>query len=184
MSNQACLFAENTPDVVGPDSPRRDRRRTKTVFFAGCAWQVPVFWLFCFDSEDLSDYECNDGSLIPTLVSHMDRVRARLAERDALARSLFPQYVSVWEKWRQAVEKIKRTFLKTSLCEIWCLYEDDTYFKNSLSAALDFLRGEEPDGLEDLVTLAGIMTYDRKTCTFTFDEDRECAEKFLYGWLE
>jgi hypothetical protein len=178
------MFAENTPDVVGPDSPRQDGRKTRTVYFAGCAWQVPVFWLFCYDLEDLSDYQCDDGSLIPTLVTPLERVRARLAERDGLARSLFPQYVSVWEEWRQAVEKLKRHYLKADMCEIWCIDGGDI-LKDSLTAALSWLRtGKPKHGLDDLLGVAGISTYDRKTHTFTYDEERACPERYLYGWLE
>jgi hypothetical protein len=113
------MFAENTPDVVGPDGPRRDGRKTRTVYFAGCAWQVPVFWLFCYDFEDLTDYECDDGALVPTLVTPMERVRARLEERDEPVRSLFPQ----------------------------CIEADGT-LKDALTAALSWLRtGHPPEGV-------------------------------------
>ena len=44
---------------------------------------------------------------------------------------------------------------------------------DSLTAALSWLRTGKPKrGLDDLLGVAGISTYDRKTHTFTYDEER------------
>lgn len=184
MSNRAYLVAEDSPDLVGPGTRRDGRGASGTVVFAGCAWQVPVFWSFCFGLEDLGEFRCADGDGVPALVSPMGRVRRRLAERDALARSTFWQHAAAWRTWRAAVEAVPRGYLKTCLSGIWCLYEDPGSLKRDLTAGLGWLAGRAPDGLARLTALAGIHAYDRKSGTFTLSPCRECAERFLYGWLE
>src|SRR5262249_22668120 len=85
MSNQASLFAENTPDPYDPD--RKPRAKDKTVFIAGAAYQVPAFWLCCFDKSDIAPVEWQNYE-IPQLVSEMAPLRSRLAERAALVKEL------------------------------------------------------------------------------------------------
>jgi hypothetical protein len=88
MSNQACLFAEDTPAPCDPFAEGGDPG-ANTVPIAGAADQVPAFWLCCFDKGDVAVVESEEGA-VSAPVSEMARVRSRLAERDALVRQLFP----------------------------------------------------------------------------------------------
>jgi hypothetical protein len=182
MANRACLYAEDIPEL---GKAKRGARR-RTFIIGGAAYSVPVFWSFAYDAENLVEYRCEseDGGsfVIPALVSDMESVRRRLEERDALARSLFPQYPAVWEEWRQAVESVRRRYLKADLGEIWCLYEDNDELRGYLAAGLAWLRGGPKVGLDYLLGMAGIDTYDPKTRTFSYG--KWCPEKFLYGWLD
>jgi hypothetical protein len=181
MSNQACLIADDTPHPPAPELD--DDPATNRLFVAGCSGRVPVFWLFCFDTHDLTHYQDDDGP-VPALIAEMDKVRQRLADRDAKARELFPQYVAVWEQWRRVIDRIDRQYLKTDFVEVQMLYEDEDELACQLSEALDWFELGSDSERDHLLTLAGITTYDPAARAFTFDEANECAEKFLYGWLE
>jgi hypothetical protein len=180
ISNKAALFAQDTPDL---DGESRD-----TFFVAGCAYQVPILWLFCFDTDSLTlhrvENDEGESALIPDLVSSMASVRQRLAKRDELARAHFPKHTAVWEEWRQAVESVEMPYLKTGLVEIWCLYQDAEGLRRELAGALAWLGGGPKSGFNDLLSLAGLETYNARTRDFTFDPKRDCAERYLYGWLE
>jgi hypothetical protein len=180
MSNQAVLFAEDTPEL--------DNEECDKFFVAGCAYQVPIFWLFCFDPDNLVEHRVEndegDSDVVPDLVSDMVSVRRRLEERDELARSRFPEHTAIWEEWRQAVESVEQPYLKTDLGEIWCLYQGHDDLLAELTGALAWLSGGPASGFDDLLSLAGLGTYDRQTRAFTFDPKRDCAERYLYGWLE
>lgn len=57
--------------------------------------------------------------------------------------------------------------------------------KASLIAVLPWLRtGKLKRGLDDLLDVADISTYNRKTRTLIYDEEYACPEHYLYGWLE
>ncbi len=179
MSNQACLFAEDTPTPFDPFA-EGDDPRANTVEIAGAASQIPAFWLSCFDKEDIALIESEDGDL-PTLVSDMARVRARLAERDATVKELFPGHAGAWNEFRRAVEGAGRKYLKVDAYEIWLLYEDGE-FGRLLKKALNWFRSGKKADLGALLSLAGIEAYDNKTRTFSAGEYD--SESFLYGWLE
>jgi hypothetical protein len=181
MSNQACLLADDTPHPPSPEHD--DEPETNRLFVAGCAYQVPVFWLFCFGAEDLTHYEDDEGP-VPALIAEMDKVRQRLADRDQRARELFPEHVAIWERWCQAIDAIDRQYLKADVGEIQMLCDDEDELACQLSEALDWFELENDLERDHLLALAGITTYDAKTRTFTFDEANQRAEKFLYGWLE
>jgi hypothetical protein len=181
MSNQACLLADDDPHPPSPEHD--DDPATNRLFVAGCSCQVPVFWLFCFGADDISHYEDEDGP-VPVLIAEMDKVRQRLAERDAKARELFPQHVAVWERWCGVIDKVDRQYLKTDLVEVQMLHEDEDELACQLSEALDWFELGGDAERDHLLALAGITTYDPAARKFTFDEANECAEKFLYGWLE
>src|SRR5262245_27770559 len=115
MSNQACLLAEDSPS---PPALQHDGDTVaNTLFVAGCAYQVPAVWLFCFGSDDLSHYQGEAGP-VPALVAEMDKVRQRLADRDRRARDLFPEHEAIWERWRGVIDAIDRQYLKADFCEI------------------------------------------------------------------
>jgi hypothetical protein len=185
MANRSCLFANNDPEPLRYELDDDDCFSAgvgkQCVFVAGCAWQVPVFWLFCFDPEDLTLAEAGEDQ-IPTLTAPMQRVKARLAEREKRARSLFPELAGVWTEFVAAVTRVKRKYLKVEMGEIWCLSPDTWH--DGLDNALAWIAGRSTAGLDDLLGIAGIQRYDHRTGKLSFDEDRECAEKFLYGWLE
>ena len=180
MSNKACLLADDTPHPPSPeydDDPGRN-----PLFIAGCAFQVPAFWLFCFDAQDLTHYEDADGP-VPTLIAEMDKVRQRLADRDGKARDLFPQHVTVWEEWRKAIDLVDREYLKMDVVELQALCDNEDDLACQLSEALDWFEFGNASELEHLLALAGISTYDATTRTFTSDEKRAPPGKFLCGWL-
>jgi len=181
MSNKACLLADDTPHPPSPEHDDDPGREPLSV--AGCAYQVPAFWLFCFDAHDLTHYE-DAGGPVPTLIAEMDKVRQRLADRDRRARDLFPQHVAVWEEWCKAIDRVDRQYLKMDVIELQMLCDNEDDLACQLSEALDWFEFGNASELEHLLALAGISTYDAKTRSFTFDEKEECAEKFLYGWLE
>lgn len=121
MSNQACLYAEDTPSGYNPEAKGHEPQ-ANTLFVAGAAYQIPVYWLFCFDSNtDFVEVKLSDGEY-STLVSPVPAVRKRLAQRDALARALFPEYVADWERWRRVVESVDRQYLKLDPYELWQQY--------------------------------------------------------------
>src|SRR3954451_6608858 len=116
MSKQACLLAEDDPEPVHPEAERE--RRGKTEFITEGVYRIPVFWLFCFDRGDLVTLTLANGDPLPTLVAGMKKVRRRLAQRDRLARELFPEHVGIWEEWREQNEAVEQRYLKADLCEI------------------------------------------------------------------
>jgi hypothetical protein len=180
MSNQASLFAENTPDPYDPD--RKPRAKDKSVFIAGAAYQVPVFWLCCFDKSDIAPVEWQNYE-IPQLVSEMAPVRARLAERAALVKKFFPSHTSAWKDFRSAVEKADRKYLKLDGSEIWCLFPNQSAFGELLDKALNWFHSKKKADLKALFSLAGIEGYDAKTKKFSIPADN-APERYLYGWFE
>ena len=112
----------------------------------------------------------------------MKRVKARLAEREKRALALFPEHAGVWAEFVAAIREVKRPYLKVEMGEIWCLSPDTWH--DGVASALNWIAGRSAAGLEDVLGVAGIQRYDERTGKLSFDEDRECAEKFLYGWLE
>lgn len=185
MSNQSCLLADDDPAPYRYDDDGGD-----ALTVAGCAYQVPVFWLFCFDPGDLSvvpsvpDEGSGESQPIPTLTAAMARVHARLAERERLALRLFGPHADVWREWRAGVESVGRAFLKAEMCEIWCLIDDPDGLRRQLASALEWIHRGNGTALDDVLGLAGIEGYDRMTGRLHFDPERECAERFLFGWLE
>jgi hypothetical protein len=180
MSNQACLFAEDTPAPYDPLAEESEPG-ANTVQVAGAAYQLPPFWLACFDKGDIAVVESEEGD-IPQLVSELDRVRSRLAEREAAVKELFPAHVAAWDKFRRAVEAAGRKFLKVDAYEIWMLSEDDGEFGRQLKKALNWFESRKQADLDALLALAGIEAYDSTTKTFSAGGDD--PERFLYGWLD
>jgi hypothetical protein len=181
MSNQACLFAEDTATPYDPFA-EEDDPRANTVQVAGASYQVPAFWLFCFDTGDTVSVESEEGT-IPALVSDMAKVRSRLAERDEFAKALFPGYNAAWDEFRGAVETVDRKYLKVDAYEIWMIDGEEGEFGRHLKKALNWFRSKKKPDLDALLALAGIEGYDRKVKTFTIPEGDD-PERFLYGWLE
>lgn len=180
MSNQACLFAEDTPAPYDPFAEESDPG-ADTVQVAGAAYQVPAFWLACFDKADIAVVESEEGD-IPQLVSELDRVRSRLAEREVVVKELFPAHAKAWEEFRRAVEAAGRKYLKVDAYEIWMLHEEDGEFGRLLKKALSWFGSRKKSDLDALLSLAGIEAYDSKAKTFFSGDDD--PERFLYGWLE
>jgi hypothetical protein len=180
MSNDACLFAEDTPAPYDPFAEVSELG-TNTLQVAGAAYQVPMFWLCCFDKADIAIVKTQEGD-IPALVSEMARVRSRLAERDDLVKALFPAYIRAWDEFRKAVDLADRKYLKVDAYEIWMLNEEGE-FGRLLKKALNWFRSKKKADQDALLFLAGIEGYDRKTKSFTVPENDD-PEQFLYGWLE
>jgi hypothetical protein len=179
MSNQACLFAEDTPTPFDPFG-EEGAPGANTVQIAGAAYQLPAFWLSCFDKDDIAVIESEEGDL-PALVSELARVRARLGERGALVKGLFPAHAAAWNEFRRAVGGVGRKYLKVDAYEIWLLYEGGE-FGRLLKKALNWFRSGKKADLSALLSLAGIEAYDSKSMNFSADEyDPEC---YLYAWLE
>lgn len=179
MSNPVSLLADDTPH---PPRPGRDLPGDGPVTVAGCADRVPVFWLFCFGADDLSYYEGPEGP-VPLLVAEMDKVRQRLAERDHLARDLFPAHTSLWERWGKAIESLDRHYLKADLSGAQVLYVDEDELACRISEALDWFELGNDSERAHLLDLAGIEHYDPATGTIECDEENGCPEQFLLGWL-
>src|SRR5262245_9846592 len=180
MSNQACLFAEDTPAPYDPLS-EEDDPGAKTVQIAGAACQLPAFWLACFDKADIAVVESEEGN-IPQLVSEFDRVRSRLAEREAAVTELFPAHTAAWGEFRRAVEAASRKYLKVDAYEVWMMDEDDGGFGRQLKKALNWFGSRKPADFDALLFLAGIEGYDSTAKTFSAGDDD--PERFLYGWFE
>jgi hypothetical protein len=180
MSNQACLFVEDTPAPYDPFA-EADDPGANAVQLAGAAYQVPVFWLACFDRADIAVVKSEEGH-IPQLVSELDRVRLRLGEREAVIKELFPAHAAAWDEFRRAVEATGRKYLKVDVYEIWMLNEDDGEFARLLKKALNWFGSRKQADLNALLSLAGIEGYDSKAKTFSTGDD--APERFLYGWLE
>jgi hypothetical protein len=150
----ATLLAEDSPAPSRAEAA--PRTKSNTVYVASARW-VPVFWMFCFEADDLTDVDL-DGEEVPTLTSPLGAVRERLAARDAVAREWFPGFTDLWGKWRQAVGGLGQRFLKLDSYALSCL-GDHRDFAASLFMALD---GAEPIGLDldCLLELAFIEAYD------------------------
>jgi hypothetical protein len=180
VSNQACLFAEDTSAPYDPLAEKCDPG-ANTVQVAGAAYQIPAFWLACFDTADIAVVESEEGD-IPQLVSELERVRFRLAEREAAVQELFPAHAAAWDEFRCAVEAAGRKYLKVDTYEIWMLEEDDGEFGRLLKKALSWFRSRTASDLDALLSLAGIEAYDSESKTFSAGDDD--PKRFLYGWLE
>jgi hypothetical protein len=183
MSNKACLFAEDTPAPYNPAATKKDPQ-AHSVFIAGAAYQIPVFWLFCFEEEDFVVVRLSRKESFSTLVAPMEKVRWRLAERDKLARDFFPEAAEIWSGWRKTIEAIDRSYLKLDVCEIWVLYKNAKELEGEMQLALDWFDCQEDYEFTSLLGLAGIDDYDDKTRRILFDEKRWCLEKFVIGWYE
>jgi hypothetical protein len=196
MSNQAFLFAEDTKAAYNPEA---ESPAGRPVFIAGAAYQIPAFWLFCFDADgDFAEVHTSAG-LFLTVVAPMKAVRERLAARDPLARRLFPKHTEAWDLWRRVVAGVRRRYLKLDPYEIWQLFDDETDvpYNAVIGDAVDWVCGaagladpaaairKTDDDLRSLLSLAGLLgRYDFRRRTVTFDPEAECAERFLYGWYE
>ena len=181
MSNQASLFAEDTPDPYDPFAEDPDPR-TNTMLVAGASCKVPAFWLFCFDRSDLTEIDTEEGK-VPGLVTEAAAARRRLAARDAAASQLFPAHAGAWAEFRGAVEAADRRYLKLDAYEVWMMHEDDGDFARLIAGALGWFDSGERAGLEALLSLAEIEGYDERLKRFAVGPDDD-PEQFLYGWLE
>lgn len=181
MSNQACLFAEDTPDPYDPFAEDPDPR-ANTLSVAGASCQVPAFWLFCFDRSDLTEIDTDEGK-IPQLVTEMAAARRRLAAREAAAKQLFPTYGGVWAEFRAAVEAVDRRYLKLDGYEVWMTYGDDGEFAQLIAGALSWFDSGKQVDRDALLSLAQIEGYDERSKTFAV-EPHDDPEQYLYGWLE
>ncbi len=184
MSNDAILLAENTKAPVGPWDEPNDPK-AKTLFIAGAAYQIPAFWLFCFEEPELAEREY-EGEPIPTLVTTLKKARQRLKARDQQARELFPAHSAIWDGWREVIDSVERRYLKVDAFEIWQLYAGEGELGGEICLALDWFDSDEEDTvnrtrLAYLLRLAGITKYDPKKRSFPIPKD-ECAEKFLIGY--
>ncbi len=184
MSNDAILVAENTRIPVGPWDEPNDPK-AKTVFVAGAVYQIPAFWLFCFEEPELVDREY-EGEPIPTLVTALKKARQRLKARDPQARELFPAHARIWEGWRQAIDSVERRYLKVDAFEIWQLSPGEGELGGEICLALDWFESDKESELSGtqlayLLRLAGITKYDPKKRSFPIPKG-ECAEKFLIGY--
>jgi hypothetical protein len=180
MSNQAILFAEDTPAAYNPEQKGTDRQ-ANTLHIAGAAYQIPVFWLFCFAEEDFVDVHMSQGRF-STLVTNMGQVRRRLTERDTLAREFFPAHAGIWSHWRAVIEAVDRRYLKLDPYEIWLLYKEDYELGGMLYNALDwFDPPHDQRDLDFLLGLAGIEDYSRECRAFPIKKN-ECPERFLVGF--
>jgi len=182
MSNQACLFAEDTPAPYNPAKPMKTGGRFLDI--AGAAYQIPVFWMFCFEEEDFVVVRLPRKQSFSTLVAPMKKVRQRLAERDELARGFFPDAAEMWSSWRKTIEAVDRRYLKLDVCEIWVLYKNAKELEKEMKLALDWFDCKDDYEFTSLLNVAGIEDYDDKTRRVLFDENRWCLEKFLIGWFE
>lgn len=180
MSNQACLFAEDTASPYDPFA-EGDEAGANTLQIAGAAYQIPAFWLACFEKADVAVVASEEGE-IPQLVCEMGRVRTRLAEREPAVKELFPGHAGAWDDFRRAVEAAGRKYLKVDASEIWMLHEDDGEFARRLRKALNWFGSRKRADLDALLSLAGIEGYDSKAKTFSAGADD--PELFLCGWLE
>jgi hypothetical protein len=181
VSNQAGLFGEDTPTPLDPFS-EEDDSQTNTLWVAGAAYQIPAYWLFCFDKSDLTEIESEEGR-IPGLVCRTTAARPHLRTRDGLARELFPEHVPIWRQWRRAIKAVRRKYLKVDAYEIWMLGADERELGRQLRKALGWFTTDRKANRDALLLLAGIEGYDRKTKTFPVPEG-ECPERYLYGWFE
>ena len=182
MSNQACLFAEETPAPYNPLNDTKDAR-TKTLFIAGAAYRIPVFWMFCFAEEDFVEVPLSE-SKFSTLVAPTEAVRRRLDARDTLARDFFPDHADLWLRWRRVIESIDRSFLKLDPYELWMLCKTEGHLDAELRLALEWFTCRDDYEFTSLLNLAGIEDYDDATRRMLFDEEHSSPERFLIGWLE
>lgn len=114
----------------------------------------------------------------------MKRVRARLKEREKRAVGLFPDHAALWARWREVVELLDRSYLKADLETLLCEVEPPERLRPRLDSALGSISRDDESSLVDLLQLAGIENYDRRTGRLSFDPKDQCAEALLYGWLE
>jgi len=172
------LFAEDTPTPYNP-SADGSQSGANTVWVAGAAYQIPAFWLYCFDKANLA-VVVSEGDTIPALVSEMAPVSSRLAEREAVAKEVFPAYGRAWDEFRRAVEAADRKYLKLDACEIFMLYKGNE-FGRLLEKALNWFGSRRETDLDALLSLAGIDHYNGRTKSFSAGEYD--SEMYLYGWL-
>ena len=175
MSATATLLAEDSPTPARAAAARG--AKDNTVHVASARW-VPVFWMFCFEADDLTDVEL-DGEQVPTLTSAVSAVRERLAARDAVAREWFPAFAGLWETWRRVVGGLGRQYLKLDSYALSCM-GDHRDFASGLFMALD---GPDPHGLdlEYLLDLACVQDYDETARSFRPPKGHE-PEGCLVGY--
>jgi len=171
MSAVATLYAENTPTPPSPypePTSKVLKAKSKTVFVASVANRIPVFWLFCFEEDNVVDVSF-EGERFSTVVSDLASVRERLAARDSLAKQWFPEHARLWDRWREVIDSLHRKFLKVDAYPISDCYESDDEWGGSLVNVLDCIAHENEypfDALNMLLGMAGIGNYDPKTHSF------------------
>ena len=160
MSATATLLAEDSPALRGRRPPLG---RSPTRCTSPSARWVPVFWMFCFEADDLTDVEL-DGEQVPTLASPLIAVGKRLAARDAVAREWFPGFAELWGRWRQAIGGLGQKDLKLDSYAVSCVGGPGTSHP-PCSWRMD---GPDPHGLdlEYLLDLAGVAEYDEEQRSF------------------
>ncbi len=162
------------PTPIGPTTEGYD---PDTHVLCAASYQIPAFWLFCFDEPSLCEFVV-EGDRIPTALTDTAGARARLANRAPLATELFAAHTNRWEEWVRFVGACEFPYLTLDGYELWTMGPDE--FGTHLQRALRWFVSQSPMDRESLFWLAGIDRYD-PTRRVIVREQGECPGRFLQG---
>jgi hypothetical protein len=168
MSNMSTLIANDIPGPAGCDIGRKPKGRDVV---ADGPMAVPVFWLALFDDRHFMAFELQDDEgdthEVPSLVAELAEARELLRSNRALLAEYFPEFRGTFDQFARVVEGLKSRYIKADLEELWDIataVEQD--FASDLHAAVRLFRSRNEEDFDRLLSLAGIMGYDRTRRTF------------------
>jgi hypothetical protein len=175
MANRAFLIGgtENTP--IGPTTEGYD---PDTQVLCAASYQIPAFWLFCFDECNQSEFVA-EGEHIPTAFTDTASARDRLAERAPLATELFAAHRNRWEEWIRFIGACEFPYLTLDGYELWAMGPDE--FAAHLPRALRWFKSGSQQDQESLFWLAGIERYEPMRRAIVCEQG-ECPGRFLQGY--
>jgi hypothetical protein len=132
---------------------------------------VPVFWLALFDDWHFTAFALTDDEgdthEVPSLVAELAEARELLRGHRALLADYFPEFRGTFNQFADVVDRLKSRYIKADLEELWdmaTICEED--FASDLHAAVRWFGSRDQQDFDRLLSLAGIMGYDRATRTF------------------
>jgi hypothetical protein len=168
MSNMSTLIANDIPGPAGCVIGRKPKGRDRV---ADGPMSVPVFWLALFDDWHFTAFALTDDEgdthEVPSLVAELAEARELLRGHRALLADYFPEFRGTFNQFADVVDRLKSRYIKADLEELWdmaTICEED--FASDLHAAVRWFGSRDQQDFDRLLSLAGIMGYDRATRTF------------------
>jgi len=175
MANRAYLIGGNDPAPIGPTTDGYD---PDAQVLCAASYQIPAFWLFCFDESSLCEFVA-ESERIPTALTSTAAARARMAERGPLAVELFAAHASRWTEWVEFIGACQFPYLTLDGYEVWAMGPDE--FAGHLPQAIRWCASRSPADRGSLFWLAGIERYDPSQQAIVCGRD-ESPGRFLQGY--
>jgi hypothetical protein len=176
MANRAYLIGGHDAAPIGPAT---DYDPDQQVLCAA-SYQIPAFWLFCFNESDLCEIIADDER-IPTALTSTATARKRLMVRAPLAMELFAAHSRRWDEWVRLIDTCEFPYLTLDGYEIWAMEPDE--FARHLPQAVRWFSSRSPSDRESLFWLAGIEQYDpSKRAIICGSNDSPGRYLQGYGW--